>query len=150
MRTPLYIQMTKQIYKMMKKKITYLFMALAMMLAFSSCGDDPEAILTPQTLRNTEWSGSFIKLRDGAVESSKIITVTFDSDNHGVYVLNGRRCDFNFTLKGLKFSLTDGYFTDVNGIYELESDVVGNTLVMSKSNGRNTETLRLNRVEKPL
>ena len=65
-------------------------------------------------------------------------------------MLNGRRCDFNFTLKGLKFSLTDGYFTDVNGIYELESDVVGNTLVMSKSNGRNTETLRLNRVEKPL
>lgn len=131
----------------MKKKMSYLLMAFAMMLVVTACGDDVETLLTADTLKNTEWSGSFVKMKNGTVESSKVVTVKFDSNNHGVYVLNDKECEFDFAVSGLKFSLMHSFFTDVNGTYELESGVLGNTLVMRKSSGDASEMFRLNRGE---
>ena len=130
---------------MLKKKFTYLLMAMAMMFTVTSCGDDVETLITGKTLKNTEWSGSFTKMKDGVVEEVKPVTMNFDSDNHGTYVLNDKTCEFDFAINGTKFSLMHGYYTDVNGIYEMESTVLGNTLVMSKTEGNRTETFKLNR-----
>lgn len=125
-------------------------MVLAMMFTVAACGgDDAETPVTAKTLKGTKWSGSFIKTPEGSFAEARNIVILFESEDHGKYTMNNKTFEFDFAVSGTTFSMVNGYYTDLNGNYEIETPNLGKTLIMTRKSKTNSEVfqLKLSRAE---